>query len=97
MFIVVNLDAKNDSVCILDTRDKKPPEFVSLYSVIRCIKKNNLTVKGLPKKSAAGKNAVEIANTGVSFDMLQAQEALAKYYVMNGLSKEEARARIGLS
>lgn len=97
MFIVVNIDAKSDSVCILDTKDNKPPETVSLYSIIQCIVHNNLVVKGLPKKSNASRKAVEIENTGVSFDIVQAQEALAKYYVMNGLSKEEARARVGLA
>lgn len=97
MFIVVNIDAKNDSVCILDTKENKPPEFVSLHSVIYCITHNNLVVKGLPKKSAAGKKAIEIPDTGVAFDYVQAQEALAKYYVSNGLSKQEARLKVGLA
>ena len=97
MFVVVSIDAKNDNVCILDTKEQRMPENMSLLSVIHCIKKNNLVIKGLPKTSAAGKRAVEIAKTGVSFDIVQAQEALAKYYVSNGFTKEEARMKVGLA
>ena len=97
MFIVVNMDVKNGSVCILDTKDKNPPETISLYSIIQCILKNNIVVKGLPKTSVASKRAIEIMDTGVSFDIVEAKEALAKYYVINGLSKEEARLRVGLA
>ena len=96
MFIVVGMDAKNDVVSILDTKENVAPSRISLYSLAHCITHNNLVVKGLPKTSAASKNAIEIPNIGVSFDITQAKEALAKYFVMNGLFKAEARERAGL-
>lgn len=96
MFIVVGMDAKNDVVSILDTKENVAPSQVSLYSLAHCITHNNLVVRGLPKTSVAGQNAIEIPGTGVSFDIKQAKEALAKYFVMNGLSKVEAREKAGL-
>lgn len=97
MFILTNIDVRNDLVQIFDTDDGSN-DVVRLSVTAKKIRGNKFKVYGLGRlTSKLRPNAQALEPLGVYVDVIEAREAFATYYQKSGMSRQAARARAGLT
>ena len=97
MFILTNIDVKTDRVQILDTSDLTN-DIVSLGALSKKIRGNRFKVYGLKRQNNnTDQNLIIIPELGIAIDQREAREALARFYMENGLDKVSAYKKAGLS
>lgn len=97
MFILTNIDARQDLVQIFDTSDGSN-DVIRLSAVASQICNRGLKVHGIGRAGANKRQNVNvIPQLGVYVDVIEAKEAFAQYYQKHGMPRQMARARAGLS
>lgn len=97
MFILTNIDVRQNLVQVYDTDDGSN-DVVSLSATASKIRGNRFKVYGLGKLSARkSQTSQPIDALGIYVDIVEAREAFATYYQKCGMTREAARIRAGLS
>lgn len=97
MFILTNIDTNQDLVQVFDTQDGTN-DIVRLSIVAPNVTNKGMKIYGLGKISQRLKpTATPIPSLGVYVDAIEAKEAFATYYQKHGMTREQARMRVGLA
>lgn len=96
MFILTNIDVRQDLVQVFDTQDGSN-DVIRLGVVAGNVVSRGLKIYGLGKIGRAVKStATVIPQYGVYVDVIEAKEAFATYYQQRGMPRQMARQRAGL-
>ena len=96
MFILTNINIPNDVVQVYDTKDRSN-DVIRLSIIAYQILNGSVKVHGLGVvNKSKSSTSVPIRNLGIYVDVQEAKEAMAKYYISNGMSAEKAYACLGL-
>ena len=102
MFILTNIDVRQDLVQVFDTQDGSN-DVIRLSVVAGNVTGKNLKIYGLGKLSSMRRQSAAkqqmsqpITHLGVYVSVLEAKEAFATYYEQHGMPRPMARMRAGL-
>lgn len=96
MFILTNIDVRQDLVQVFDTQDGSN-DVIRLSVVAGNVTGKNLKIYGLGKLSARKRQtSTPLPHLGVYVDVIEAKEAFATYYQKHGMPRNMARMRAGL-
>lgn len=96
MFILTNIDPRQDLVQVFDTEDGSN-DVIRLSVVAQNVLKKGLRIYGLGKLSSRSRPTSQaLPGYGVYVDAIESKEAFATYYQKHGMPRQMARQRAGL-
>lgn len=97
MFILTNIDMRQDLVQVFDTTDGSN-DIIRLSTVANHVVNRGLKIYGMGKMNARKRQTASvIPQLGVYVDAIESKEAFATYYQKHGMTRQMARARAGLA
>lgn len=97
MFIMSNINIMQDLVSVYDTKDNTN-DTVRLSILANQILSKKIKVYGVGSLAGMKRSdAIPVMQLGIYISYNEAKEALATYYQQLGMSRQEARKKVGLA